>query len=70
MSIFLDSDIHLLENVLLNNGHVLHYLLPPVKETAYHSRASTGHGRLLPLYKDNLMGKNFLIGMLHKDVTI
>lgn len=68
VSLFTDSDTRLFENILKNNKHVLHHLLPPVKETPYHLRASTSHGRLLPI-KNNLLEKNFLIRMLYKDVA-
>ena len=69
VSLFMNSDTRLFVNILMNENHVLHYLLPPVKETPYHLRASTSHGRLLPR-KDNLMEKNFLTRMLYKDVAL
>ena len=69
MSIFQNSDTRLFNSILSNREHVLHYLLPPVKETPYNLRASTSHGRLLPK-KDTLMERNFLIRMLYKDVAL
>ena len=69
VSIFLDGDTRLFNNILCNNNHVLHYLLPPVKETSYHLRASTSHCRLLSR-KDSLLEKNFLIRMLYKEFAL
>ena len=58
--IFNDNDTRLFNSILANDEHVLHYLLPPVKETPYLLRASTSHGRLLPR-KDSLLEKKLFI---------
>jgi hypothetical protein len=54
----------LFRQVLNNRMHVLHQLLPPVKETPYGLRPSS-HNRIIPR-ADNRFRRNFIIRMLYK----
>ena len=59
-----DSDDNLFENVLNNQNHVLHKLLPERSTHDYYLRPRS-HDRLLSVRVDN---KNFLSRMLFKDI--
>ena len=54
----------LFRHVLHNRMHVLHQLLPPVKETPYGLRPSS-HNRIIPR-ADHRFRRNFIIRMLYK----
>ena len=60
-----NADHRLFSNVLCNNNHVLHQLLPPVKSTPYNLRSRI-HNRSLPP-ADNSLRKNFIYRQLYKD---
>jgi hypothetical protein len=57
------ADSTLFTAVLKNGGHVLHYLLPPVKTIGYHLRPRA-HNRSIPP-ADGLMRKTFIIRMIY-----
>ena len=61
------ADDNLFKTILHNKNHVLHGLLPPVKETRYNLR-SRAHNRILPQENDTLLRKNFIYCMLYKDI--
>ena len=61
-----DSDTALFSKVLVNDKHVLHGLLPPVKDTTYNLRPRA-HDRILPV-KNSLSIKNFLHRLLYRDI--
>jgi hypothetical protein len=57
------ADHKLFRNILSFTSHVLHSLLPPVKQTAHNLRRRT-HGRILPV-KTTSTERNFFIRMLY-----
>ena len=57
------ADSRLFTAVLVNGGHVLHDLLPPIKATFYNLRPRA-HNRTIPP-ADGLMRKNFIIRMIY-----
>ena len=54
-------------SVRYNTNHVLHQLLPPVKDTHYNLRQRS-HSLTLPSEDNNLIRKNFLHTMLFRDI--
>ena len=52
--------------VCKNHHHVLHHLLPPIKESQYSMR-QRGHGRQIPRVDNNTFRKNFIINQLYKN---
>ena len=60
-------DVLSVRNVLYNSHHVLHQLLPPVKDTIYNLRQRS-HSLTLPSEDSNLIRKNFLYRMLYNDI--
>jgi len=60
------ADDRLFEKVLSNIKHVLHSLLPPIRQLNYNLRPR-GHNRLLPL-KTTALSKNFLQRMLYHEI--
>jgi len=58
---------NLFHNVLYNPHHVLHQLLPPVKDTIY-NLWQRSHSLTLSSEDSNLTRKNFLYRMLYKDI--
>ena len=58
---------NLFRNVLYNPHHVLHQLLPPVKDTICNLRQRS-HSLTLSSEDSNLIRKNFLYRMLYKDI--
>ena len=59
----LEADTRLFSAVLMNQGHVLHSLLPPKKPQQYSLRPRS-HDHCVPL-ADNLQRKTFIIRMLY-----
>ena len=59
------ADSDLFKKVMSNSSHVLHNLLPPVKNVTYNLRPRV-HNRVLPL-KTFSLAKNFLFRMLYSD---
>ena len=57
------ADHKLFRNILSFTSHVLHSLLPPVKQTAHYLRRRT-HSRILPV-KTTSTERNFFIRMLY-----
>jgi len=57
----------LFDSVRYNTNHVLHQLLPPVKDTHYNLRQRS-HSLTLPAEDNNLIRKNFLHKMLFRDI--
>ena len=57
----------LFDSVRYNTNHVLHQLLPPVKDTHYNLRQRS-HSLTLPAEDNNLIRKNFLHRMLFRDI--
>ena len=53
----------LFKNIIKDNCHTLHNLLPPVRTTHYNLRVR-GHDRILPT-KDSLLECNFISRMLY-----
>jgi hypothetical protein len=60
------SDDTLFFEILHNRNHVLHQLLPPVKQTG-HDLRERSHNRVIPRVDDTILKKNFIIRMLYKD---
>ena len=58
----------LFDSVWYNTNHVLHQLLPPVKDTHYNLRQRS-HSLTFPSEDNNLIRKNFLHRMLFRDIT-
>ena len=58
------ADSRLFSSILVDNGHVLHELLPPIKTSKYSLRPRA-HDRIIPP-ADNLMRKNFITRMIYK----
>ena len=61
--IFDKSDRQLFKKIAGNPDHVLHHILPPIKNVAYNLR-SRGHGRVLP-EKTTSLSRNFMTRMLY-----
>ena len=59
----LEADTRLFSAVLMNQGHVLHSLLPPKKLQQYTMRPRS-HDHCVPL-ADNLQRKTFIVRMLY-----
>jgi len=57
----------LFDSVRYNTNHVLHQLLPPVKDIHYNLRQRS-HCLTLPSEDNNLIRKNFLHKMLFRDI--
>jgi len=57
----------LFDSVRYNTNHVLHQLLPPVKDSHYNLRQRS-HSLTLPSEDNNLIRKNFLHRMLFRDI--
>jgi len=57
----------LFDIVRYNTNHVLHQLLPPVKDTHYNLRQRS-HSLTLPSEDNTLIRKNFLHRMLFRDI--
>jgi len=62
-----DADDQLFAKVTCNTQHLLHDLLPPLREQHYSLRERS-HNYRLPDRASTLMDKNFLIRMLYKDL--
>jgi hypothetical protein len=60
------ADMTLFSAILKNSNHVLHQFLPPIKATNYDLRARV-HNRTIPMVKDTLLRKTFIIRMIYKD---
>jgi len=60
------ADSTLFRNILSNNGHVLHSLLPAIKESSYNLQARA-HNRVLPA-NTTAQARNFIHRMLYKNV--
>jgi len=61
------SDRALFEAVLSNPDHVLHQLLPPIRDCPYQLRARA-HNRTLPLLSHSRSKQNFFFRMLYSDI--
>ena len=60
------ADSELFKNILQNSNHVLHQLLPPVKDTQYNLRPRA-HNRTLPRCLSEFYKHNFIPRMIFKD---
>ena len=65
--ICLKRERDLFEKVLSNSNHVLHQLLPPIKEPVYNLRERV-HNRQLAKKGSALLAKTFIQRMIFKDV--
>ena len=54
-------------NMQTNNHHVLHQLLPPIKNSQHALRPRV-HPYQIPSAKNNALGNNYIYRMLHKDI--
>ena len=63
------ADMTLFSAILKNSNHVLHQFLPPIKATNYDLRARV-HNRTIPMVKDTLLRKTFIIRMIYKDFIL
>ena len=61
-----NADSTLFKKRMVNRNHVLHHLLPPVKNVPYDMRPRA-HNRCLPANLTCVQKKNFINGMLTKD---
>jgi len=61
------ADDQLFAKVTGNSHHLLHYLLPPLREQ-YYSLHERSHNHRLPDHASTLMDKNLFIIMLQKDL--
>ena len=61
-----NADDGLFRAILGNNNHVLHQLLPPIKNCPYALRPRV-HNHELPAAKNNSLRKNFMYRMLYKN---
>ena len=61
----LNADDVLFSALLLNENHVLHQLLPPLKSTRYNLR-NRPHNYTLPIVNNNYIKNNFMFRMLYK----
>jgi hypothetical protein len=59
------ADQTLFQSVLSNSTHVLHPLLPPIKQSKYNLR-QRAHNRALPL-KSSLTERNFIARMIFRE---
>jgi len=66
-SICADGDDQLFVKVTGNSQHLLHDLLPPLREQ-YYSLRERSHNYHLPDHASTFMDKNFFIRMLYKDL--
>ena len=64
VALLLKADTNLFQNILSNDSHALHSLLPERKITKYNLRKNSGYGRILP-HKDD---RNFISRMLFRDM--
>ena len=62
-----NADDVLFSALLLNENHVLHQLLPPVKCTQYNLR-NRPHNYTLPKVNNNYIKNNFMFRMLYKNI--
>ena len=60
------ADSRLFGEILYNPHHVLHNLLPPVRNQTYNTRWRS-HNRMIPLIKDSTFKKTFINRLLLKD---
>jgi len=60
-------ETNLFNSILCNPSHVLHQLLPPEKIIGYNLRERS-HNLTIPLIDNNMLRKNFLYGLLFKDM--
>ena len=61
-----EADSKLFKSVLKNTAHVLHQLLPPIKQHQYSLR-DRPHNRVVPSFS-SLSSKTFFARMLNKDM--
>ena len=57
-------DLKFCRSILSNPHHVLHQLLPPVRQT-HHNRRPRAHDRSIPDIKDSVFRKTFIIQMIY-----
>ena len=60
------ADSRLFAEILHNPHHMLHNLLPPVRDQTYNTRRRS-HSRIIPLIKNSVFKKTFINRMLLKD---
>ena len=56
-------DLGLFKSILTNPNHVLHHLLPPIKDNLHNLRPRA-HNRSIPLIKDSVFRKTFITRMI------
>ena len=64
-----DADDKLFGNVLFNDLHLLHHLLPSPRDNHYNLRSQTNHNLQLPLRTCSLNAWNFFMRLLFKDLN-
>ena len=62
-----DADAQLFKNTQTNNQHVLHQLLPPVKNSQHALRPRV-HPYQIPFVSNNALRNNYIYRMLYKDI--
>ena len=62
--IFMRRDLKFFRSILRNPHHVLHRLLPPVRQN-HHNLRPRAHDRSIPDIKDSVFRKTFIIRMIH-----
>ena len=64
-----DYEDRLFNKLCNNNGHTLHYLLPPPNTATehYNLRSASSHNRLLPTRTGHFTDANFITRSLYKD---
>ena len=62
-----DADDELFRNIQTNNHHVLHQLLPPIKNSQ-HSLRPRVHQYQIPFAKSNALRNNYMYRMLYEDI--
>ena len=62
-----DADEKLFRNIQTNNHHVLHQLLPPIKNSQHALRPRV-HQYQIPFAKNNALRNNYMYRMLYKDI--
>ena len=61
------ADDELFRNIQTNNHHVLHQLLPPIKNSQHTLRPRV-HPYQIPSAKNNVLRNNYIYRMLYKDI--